>query len=551
MKALRNVLPLGLGALAIAGALCAAPVAAQPSESSEVTVLLPAAAAASARAGVALTFGTGPFDALEQPALLGGVETATVETARAFDRYLDPQVDPWAVGAVVPLGGVALAVSHRRTRADAIGVPGTERFDFDLDHDLTSVGIGFSAFDGRLQVGALVHATGKSGALALSFRGARADSTALLAGQDDLLFAASVGAIVAAPPRAVAGGQLELRAGAALRRLGEDVDVVSGNVAVGGGETVNLTRRSALASTVGLGVGAGWTRGPTRLTLATDVVWPVHDAAADAPTLAIAGEAVLYDYAVLRVGGRDDFRGQDVTFGAGLRSPRIAGVRLGARRRARERPHRLWNRRRDPRVLCARLRAAPRARRRSRRSLRRPRSPRRVARRCRSRFHHDVGGSTVTRVLFVCLGNICRSPLAEGVFRHLVAAVGLDATIEIDSAGTGGWHEGEAPDPRSHAVAAKHGVDLSDQSARKVRPDDFASFDWIVAMDADNENDLRRAQPAGSNARIVRLRDFDPDGAGDVPDPYYGGPQGFDVVYAMVERSATAFLEHVRAEADA
>ena len=150
------------------------------------------------------------------------------------------------------------------------------------------------------------------------------------------------------------------------------------------------------------------------------------------------------------------------------------------------------------------------------------------------------------RVLFVCLGNICRSPLAEGVFRHLVAEEGLEDEIEIDSAGTGGWHVGEPPDPRSLEVAARNGVSLEGQSARRVAPEDFAAYDWIVAMDADNESDLQGLQPPGSRARVVRLRDFDPEGPGDVPDPYYGGPQGFDLVYAMVERSARALLEEVR-----
>ena len=149
------------------------------------------------------------------------------------------------------------------------------------------------------------------------------------------------------------------------------------------------------------------------------------------------------------------------------------------------------------------------------------------------------------RVLFVCLGNICRSPLAEGVFRHLVADAGLDDEIEIDSAGTGGWHVGEEPDPRSQEVAARHGVSLDGQAARRVAAEDFERFDWIVAMDSENEAELQRRAPVDAHARIVRLRDFDPEGEGDVPDPYYGGPQGFEVVYSMVERSARAFLDEV------
>lgn len=154
----------------------------------------------------------------------------------------------------------------------------------------------------------------------------------------------------------------------------------------------------------------------------------------------------------------------------------------------------------------------------------------------------------MTRVLFVCLGNICRSPLAEGVFRHLVAEEGLEDAVEIDSAGTGGWHVGEAPDPRSQEVAARHGVSLDGQSARRVDDEDFMAFDWIVAMDEDNERDLLRRRPDGARARVVRLRDFDPDGPGDVPDPYYGGPQGFEVVFRMVERSGRALLDEIRGE---
>ena len=154
------------------------------------------------------------------------------------------------------------------------------------------------------------------------------------------------------------------------------------------------------------------------------------------------------------------------------------------------------------------------------------------------------------RVLFVCLGNICRSPLAEGVFRHLVTERGLDDRIEVDSAGTGGWHVGEGPDPRSLEVAVRNGVSLDGQSARRIENGDLADFHWVVAMDTDNERDLRRLAEASGEARIHRLRDFDPEGAGDVPDPYYGGPHGFDVVYAMVERSCRALLDRVEAELD-
>lgn len=152
-------------------------------------------------------------------------------------------------------------------------------------------------------------------------------------------------------------------------------------------------------------------------------------------------------------------------------------------------------------------------------------------------------------VLFVCLGNICRSPLAEGVFRHLVRARGLDDRFEIDSAGTGAWHVGDPPDPRSREVAERHGVSLDGQRARQVRPSDFERFDLIVAMDDDNLRALERLRPGPgveSRATVRKLREVDPEpGDGDVPDPYYGGPGGFDDVYAMVRRSAEALLDEL------
>lgn len=147
------------------------------------------------------------------------------------------------------------------------------------------------------------------------------------------------------------------------------------------------------------------------------------------------------------------------------------------------------------------------------------------------------------RVLFVCTGNICRSPLAEGVLRRLVDERGWTDRFEIDSAGTGGWHAGDVPDPRSCEVANRHGVDLSRQRARQVRAKDAANFDWILAMDEDNLDELRGWFSSPTRAQVLRLRDFDPEGPGDVPDPYYGGPRGFDDVYEMVERSCVAFLE--------
>jgi protein-tyrosine phosphatase len=156
-----------------------------------------------------------------------------------------------------------------------------------------------------------------------------------------------------------------------------------------------------------------------------------------------------------------------------------------------------------------------------------------------------------TRVLFVCLGNICRSPLAEGVFLHLVREAGLAHRFDVDSAGTGDWHVGERPDARAAAVAGKHGVELPSR-ARQVTRDDLDAFDHVLAMDRENLRDLLRLARADVRADIRLLRAHDPvrdrhDGD-DVPDPYYGGPSGFDLVYEMVHRSCTALLDELTAE---
>jgi protein-tyrosine phosphatase len=153
-----------------------------------------------------------------------------------------------------------------------------------------------------------------------------------------------------------------------------------------------------------------------------------------------------------------------------------------------------------------------------------------------------------TRVLFVCLGNICRSPLAEGVFLHLVREAGLAHRFEVDSAGTGDWHVGEWPDARSIAVARKHGVELPSR-ARQVTPADLDAFDHVLAMDRENLRDLERMARRGARARTRLLRAHDPVGGDDdVPDPYYGGPSGFDLVYEMVHRSCAALLADLRGE---
>jgi protein-tyrosine phosphatase len=153
-------------------------------------------------------------------------------------------------------------------------------------------------------------------------------------------------------------------------------------------------------------------------------------------------------------------------------------------------------------------------------------------------------------VVFVCLGNICRSPLAEGVFRALVRERGLDHRFEIDSAGTSGYHNGEPPDARSAAVARKRGIELTGQ-ARQLKRHDLDRFDYVIVMDAENESATRQLLgDESSRAAIHRLREFDPAANGDlnVPDPYYGGEHGFERVHDMVERTCSALLDHIEAE---
>lgn len=143
-------------------------------------------------------------------------------------------------------------------------------------------------------------------------------------------------------------------------------------------------------------------------------------------------------------------------------------------------------------------------------------------------------------ILFVCLGNICRSPLAEGAAQSMAAQIGWHG--HIDSAGTGAWHIGNAPDPRSIAIAAAHGVDISQQKARQVGHDDFAKFDLICAMDASNLKDLKALRAAhkqaDGRAKLKLLLDFAPEHKGaDVPDPYYGGDDGFAHVWDLIGRA--------------
>ncbi len=154
------------------------------------------------------------------------------------------------------------------------------------------------------------------------------------------------------------------------------------------------------------------------------------------------------------------------------------------------------------------------------------------------------------RVLFVCLGNICRSPTAEGVMRALVREAGLEEQIELDSAGTGSWHVGEPPDARATQFARARGIAL-EGAARQVRGEDFEEFDLILAMDGSNLRNLRRLAPReGARAQVRLLREFDPAAAGDldVPDPYYGGPGGFEEVLDLVHAACVSLLERLAAD---
>ncbi len=151
-------------------------------------------------------------------------------------------------------------------------------------------------------------------------------------------------------------------------------------------------------------------------------------------------------------------------------------------------------------------------------------------------------------VLFVCSGNICRSPTAEGVFRSLLEAEGLTGEVIVDSAGTHGWHAGEPPDPRAQAAARRRGIELGRLRARSVTLEDFARFDYIIAMDDDHRRQLEGACPPDARGRIQLMMDFAPDyGRREVPDPYYGGDEGFEHVLDMIEAAAAGLLAEIRA----
>lgn len=151
------------------------------------------------------------------------------------------------------------------------------------------------------------------------------------------------------------------------------------------------------------------------------------------------------------------------------------------------------------------------------------------------------------RVVFVCMGNICRSPTAEGIFRQKLIDTGLSGRVETDSAGTHAYHVGQPPDRRAQEEARRRGLDISDLRGRQVAQTDFDEFDWIIAMDSDNVAILLSEAPPARRDRIHRLLDFAPHlGERDVPDPYFGGVDGFRRVFDLVEQGCEGLIEKIR-----
>jgi protein-tyrosine phosphatase len=154
-------------------------------------------------------------------------------------------------------------------------------------------------------------------------------------------------------------------------------------------------------------------------------------------------------------------------------------------------------------------------------------------------------------VCFVCLGNICRSPIAEAILLEQVRRAGLSAAIEVDSAGTGDWHVGEPPDPRAIKAAAQRGYDLTALLARQFDDSDFARFDWILAMDHQNLADLRKRCPPQHADKVSLLMGFGAAGAVQaVPDPYFGGADGFETTLNLCEQACTGLMAALRARLD-
>jgi protein-tyrosine phosphatase len=164
----------------------------------------------------------------------------------------------------------------------------------------------------------------------------------------------------------------------------------------------------------------------------------------------------------------------------------------------------------------------------------------------------EARGGRKTAVLFVCMGNICRSPTAEAAFRALAPSLAPELQFQIDSAGTHDYHLGAPPDERSQQAARQRGIDLSALRARRLVPEDFARFDWIVVMDERNRRDALALAPANSTAQVVRLLDFVPSQPlRDVPDPYYGKASDFTQAVSLIETGVRALLAALRAQAQA
>ncbi|MGX5801624.1 low molecular weight protein-tyrosine-phosphatase [Bradyrhizobium sp. Arg314] len=160
-----------------------------------------------------------------------------------------------------------------------------------------------------------------------------------------------------------------------------------------------------------------------------------------------------------------------------------------------------------------------------------------------------MSAKPIKSILFVCLGNICRSPLAEGVLSAVLAERGMGHSIVLDSAATGGWEIGSAPDPRSIAVAISHGIDISRQRARRIAPEDFSRFDLILGMDRVNVRDLKALASPAARGRVHLYLDFATGKAADVPDPYYDDAEAFASVYRMIREASEALARRLEVSA--
>jgi low molecular weight protein-tyrosine phosphatase len=154
--------------------------------------------------------------------------------------------------------------------------------------------------------------------------------------------------------------------------------------------------------------------------------------------------------------------------------------------------------------------------------------------------------SEPVRVLFVCLGNICRSPSAEGVFRQVVANAGLSNEVKIDSCGTGSWHVGKAPDGRAREAAARRGIDISNLRARQFQESDLFEFDYVLVMDRQNLADIKRVQNEVGGTEPELFLDYGRSSHDEVPDPYYGGDQGFEMVLDLIQEASEGLLARLR-----